>query len=112
MNPADYPPNWKEISQRIRFERAGGRCECIGECGIDHGGRCDEMHGQPAKHARGKVCLTVAHLDHNPASDDETRLRAYCNKCHLRYDVAHHLRSRRKRVINQQLANGQIEMEL
>ncbi|WP_432101205.1 hypothetical protein [Streptomyces sp. WAC 04229] len=26
-----YPRDWNEISPRIRFERAGGRCECIGK---------------------------------------------------------------------------------
>lgn len=29
-----YPPNWREISQYIRFERAGGKCE---RCGVEHG---------------------------------------------------------------------------
>lgn len=29
-----YPPDWPQISQRIRFERAGGRCE---GCGRPHG---------------------------------------------------------------------------
>ena len=28
-----YPPNWREISNRIRFERAEGRCE---HCGRPH----------------------------------------------------------------------------
>ena len=31
-----YPPEWPEISKRIRTERAGDRCECSGECGHDH----------------------------------------------------------------------------
>jgi len=26
-----YPDVWYEFSQKIRFERAGGRCECEGE---------------------------------------------------------------------------------
>lgn len=26
-----YPEDWDEISRRIRFERAGGRCEWCGE---------------------------------------------------------------------------------
>lgn len=29
-----YPPHWPELSQRVRFERAGGRCQC---CGRPHG---------------------------------------------------------------------------
>ena len=40
-----YPPNWREISDRIRFERAGSRCECTGQCDNEHpGGRCDAPH--------------------------------------------------------------------
>ena len=31
-----YPADWEAISLRIRKERAGGRCECTGECGSDH----------------------------------------------------------------------------
>lgn len=31
-----YPADWKQISDRIRFERARRMCECRGECGRDH----------------------------------------------------------------------------
>lgn len=34
MDKSRYPDNWKEISHRIRFERAGGKCE---QCGVRHG---------------------------------------------------------------------------
>jgi hypothetical protein len=78
-----YPADWKKISQRIRFERAEGRCECTGECGRDtHNGRCSNIHGQFAYGTGSKVVLTVAHLDHN--------LRAMCQGCHLHYDREHH----------------------
>ena len=42
-----YPRNWAEISKAIRFGRAHGRCECTGECGTGHQGRCEARHGQP-----------------------------------------------------------------
>ena len=29
-----YPPNWRELANWIKFERAGGRCEW---CGREHG---------------------------------------------------------------------------
>ena len=29
-----YPPQWRELSQKVRFERAGGRCQ---RCGRPHG---------------------------------------------------------------------------
>ena len=31
-----YPKNWREISRRIRFERAGGKCE---RCAAPHDNR-------------------------------------------------------------------------
>ena len=36
MDRAAYPKDWDEFSRRIRFERAEGRCECLGDCGL-HG---------------------------------------------------------------------------
>jgi hypothetical protein len=34
--PAGYPANWQEIRTAVRA-RSGGRCECIGECGLHDG---------------------------------------------------------------------------
>ncbi len=92
-----YPVNWKAISNRIRFERAGGRCECEGGCGLHEGRRCGETHGQPARFANGLIVLTVAHLDHTPENCADENLRAMCQRCHLRYDREHHAESRAKR---------------
>lgn len=43
-NKDRYPKNWKsEIVPRIR-ERSGNRCECTGQCGIEHGhSYCTEL---------------------------------------------------------------------
>jgi hypothetical protein len=91
-----YPPQWGALSQFVRFERAQGQCECMGECGLHRTNpgprRCVERHGQPAVWAKGRVILTTAHLCHNPACDDLEHLRAMCNRCHLRYDQALHAR--------------------
>jgi hypothetical protein len=91
-----YPEDWKAISARIRA-RAGGRCECEGECGLHRttGGprRCEERHGEAAKWARGVVMLTVAHLNHQPEDCRDENLKAMCQRCHLRYDVPHHRRN-------------------
>jgi hypothetical protein len=89
-NRARYPLNWRAISNRIRFVRAAGRCECAGECGLHSGRRCEEVHGQEARWAKGRVVLTVAHLDHTPERCGDENLRAMCQRCHLRYDVEHH----------------------
>ena len=93
-----YPFNWKAISFRIRFDRAAGRCECAGECDLHRGRRCTEVHGQQASYARGKIVLTVAHLNHQPEDCRDENLRAMCQRCHLRYDREHHALTRRARA--------------
>lgn len=93
---ARYPKDWKAISARIKA-RANGRCECHGECGLHRTTpgprRCGETHGSRARWAKGKIVLTVAHLDHNPENCADTNLRAMCQRCHLRYDQSHHQRN-------------------
>lgn len=90
-----YPANWKEVSRSIRFDVAQGRCQCEGECGLHrtHPGprRCVERDGQPAVWAKGRVVLTTAHLCQcEPLCSDPAHLRAFCNRCHLRTDIALH----------------------
>ena len=85
-----YPRNWRQISDDIRFGRAGGRCECAGECGAGHEGRCEARHGQPHPVTGSKVVLTVGHLDHTQENCDRDNLRAFCQRCHLRYDADLH----------------------
>lgn len=77
-----YPPDWKQISQRIRFERAGNKCEW-----------CQAENGKPHPITGSKVVLTVAHLDHTPANCSDSNLAALCQRCHLRYDAEHHRRN-------------------
>lgn len=90
-NRARYPADWPEISRRIRFDRAGGQCECTGECGRGtHEGRCPNFHGDVAYSSNSVVVLTVAHLDHTPEHCDDQNLRAMCQGCHLHYDRDHH----------------------
>jgi hypothetical protein len=88
-NLARYPPDWPEISKRIRFDRAGGRCECIGECGT-HAGRCWAEHGQEHPDTGSRVVLTTAHRDHQPENCDDDNLFAGCQRCHLAYDAHIH----------------------
>lgn len=96
-NRKRYPANWPRISARIRFVRAGSRCECEGHCGLHQGRRCEERHGKPAVWAKGKVVLTVAHLDHVPENCADENLRAMCQRCHLLYDREHHAKTRAAR---------------
>ena len=110
MDPKKYPPDCKEISRFIRRERAKGRCECNGECGLHktHPGprRCTERNGKPAKWAKGKVVLTVAHRDYpgGPCHCEEQtgkkcgnpeHLYAACQRCHLRADRPRHASTRK-----------------
>lgn len=98
-----YPENWTEISLRIRLERAQGQCECSGEC-KSHTGRCERRQGDPTTNPEYAVTLTVAHLDADggPCRCKEetgekcgidTHLKAMCNRCHLVYDMPHHIRN-------------------
>ncbi len=89
-NRSRYPADWPIISKRIRNIRAEGRCECEGECGTGHPGRCTARNGRPNLATGSRVVLTVAHLDHTPENCDDANLRAMCQRCHLSYDRDHH----------------------
>jgi hypothetical protein len=88
-----YPGNWFAIRAEILW-RAGDQCECLGECGLHNGTdmfdgpahRCIEKHLAKAIFARGKIILTVAHLNHKPMDVRRSNLKAMCQRCHLRYD--------------------------
>lgn len=94
MNRDLYPDDWETISERIRFVRARGACECDGRCGA-HDGDCTAHHGEPNPRTESMVILTVAHLDHDPGNSDDDNLLAMCQQCHLAYDAGHHARNAR-----------------
>jgi len=77
-NKERYPKNWKQISERIRFERANNMCEVCG---------CENYKPHPI--TGNKVILTVAHLDHQPENCQDDNLKAMCQRCHNRYDIKH-----------------------
>lgn len=96
-----YPPDWKAISRRIRFDRAQNRCEW-----------CGAENQQPHPITGSIVVLTVAHLgvakpDGTPsdradlADVREENLAALCQRCHLGYDRADNLR---RRMLNRRAA--------
>jgi len=43
-----------------------------------------------------QVVLTVSHQDHDPQNNDPANLRALCQRCHNRYDIAHRVETRRE----------------
>ena len=112
-----YAGDWRLLSDAIRFARAGGRCEA---CDRPHrrliyvlaDGRWFDPRRQVWRDERGapapgpqpgdaaslrrvRVVIATAHLDHDPANRDPANLRALCQRCHLRHDLAAHLRQRR-----------------
>lgn len=109
-NRQRYPSDWRDISLRIRFDRADGRCECEGECGstkhvwwkrlhnlgLEPTPRCPNEHGKPSQwNSSTIVVLTTAHLNHVPEDCGDDNLRAMCQSCHLNYDREHHAKTRR-----------------
>lgn len=102
INYKDYPANWKELREKV-LDRAKHSCE---NCGVAN-------HAVIHRYGKGisdweyvcinderkktKVVLTIAHLDHDKSNHDVSieRLRAWCQKCHLQYDLAHHVRNRK-----------------
>lgn len=91
---ARYPRDWAAISLDARM-RANWRCECTGQCGVDHAlepaaaARCDAWDGMPHPVTGARVVLTVAHLNHQPEDCRPANLRAMCQRCHNRMDMPH-----------------------
>lgn len=118
-NKSRYPANWKAIRAEV-LERAGNCCEKCGVRNGDRivRGKGDDdatymiSDGRVFCAETGKylgrprmadyectgdgvdIVLTIAHLDHVPEncgeSGNRANLRAWCQRCHLRYDAEHH----------------------
>lgn len=84
-----YPANWPKISSEIR-RAAGNRCQ-----GSPAFPDCRAEKGKPHPVTGSIVVLTVAHLNHRPEDCRPENLRAWCQRCHLKYDQAEHARTRR-----------------
>jgi hypothetical protein len=87
-NRARYPADWKMIRAAI-LERAGHCCE-----GSPAYPDCRARNREPHPITGSIVVLTIAHLDHQPENNDPANLRAWCQRCHLTYDAAHHRKTR------------------
>jgi len=113
-NKGRYPADWKQVRERI-LARAGNCCE---RCHVpnririargagedadtymtddakvycaDSGTYLGQTHMSNYEVARMvDVVLTIAHLDHTPENCADENLRAWCQRCHLRYDAKHH----------------------
>ena len=87
FDPKKYPADWKTVIRPAILERAQNCCE-----GSDAYPECRARNYEPHPETGSKVILTIAHLDHNITNSDPENLRAWCQRCHLLYDLAHHQR--------------------
>src|SRR5690606_377450 len=62
----NYPPNWKEIADRVKDD---ARWRCV---------RSDRKHDPPIGYA-----LTVHHFDGDKSNCERWNLMALCQRCHL-----------------------------
>ena len=132
MDKSRYPPDWKQISLRIR-ERDGWHCKW---CGVKNGaiGARDkygawhdedaiwslnstdgyDLFGEYPKIIR--IVLTVAHLGvaypdgrdgnkHDKRDCRDENLAALCQRCHLNYDRDEHIENRRKTHARKRVQN-------
>lgn len=103
-NKGRYPANWKSEVRPAILKRAENEhgWPCCEECAVPNhawGWRTDDgtFHdGGTESMARDlapegatvlQIVLTIAHLDHQPENCDPANLKAWCQRCHLRYDA-------------------------
>jgi hypothetical protein len=113
-----YPIDWPQLSRVIRFDRAGGCCEC---CGRPHRQRVAHLgdgcwwdgeaeswrdgNGRRVRLPPGsvdilgrvrwtRVILAAAHRDHDTANNVAANLAAFCQRCHMIHDRPEHRRRR------------------
>lgn len=103
-NKDKYPDNWQEISLAVRQE-AGWKCEW---CGAENGEYIWRLTLSQGREFKGKVVLTVAHLDHDPANCERKNLRALCQKCHNSYDAPVRAANRKRRLLKEA---GQLKLD-
>ncbi|MEG3085479.1 hypothetical protein U1707_17700 [Sphingomonas sp. PB2P12] len=112
-----YPIDWPQLSQAIRFDRAGERCARPHRRFVAHLGDGRWWDGDAAcwRSARGRriamrdrfelssvrttyVVLACAHLDHDPGHNIPANLAALCQRWHMLHDAAEHRWQRLERL--------------
>ena len=120
-NKDRYPADWKQIRARI-LKRAKNHCE---ECGVENGATGYRTpagafvclnSSQIVEYERGQdrattVVLTIGHLDHQPEHCQPSNLNAWCQRCHLVYDIEHHRGSRFRTMQSELEEAGQQRLE-
>jgi hypothetical protein len=107
----EYPANWKTEIRPAVLARANNCCE---DCGApNHAIIHRPKKGKPdwvlwpegmeseAWTVDGlkstRIVLTIAHMDHDKSNEEVKleRLKALCQRCHLLYDIKHHISNRK-----------------
>jgi len=115
---AKYPPDWKDVRQRI-LAHASYRCELCGvrnhssirrykqtpqlfdysgqylECLLETGDYSDEIH----------IVLTVHHVNDDPTDNRDCNLLALCQRCHNKLDAP--FRGRKAAATRKRRPDGQ-----
>lgn len=76
-----YSSEWKCFRAFILF-RAANRCE-----GTPKRPDCRARNGEIHPETRGRVVLTIAHMDQDESHADPQRCRALCQRCHNEWDA-------------------------
>jgi hypothetical protein len=95
LDPTRYRLDWDDFSHSLKcaadwtFQQCGKACRQKGEAVETFANRLFQPKSatclEAVQHPQ-KYCLTVAHLDQNPANDSTDNLLALCTPCHLNYD--------------------------
>jgi len=79
----DYCKDWKSIVAQRKIE-ANDCCEL-----------CYAANHQPHWLTGSKVILTMHHIDCDKMNNTRQNLILLCQRCHLRLDLAHHMKKRK-----------------
>lgn len=108
-NKDRYPKDWKTIRAQI-LERAQNCCE---DCGVPNGEWIvrteDGWEITDMIWAGVKIVLTIAHLDHTPENSSDENLKAWCQRCHNRYDAPMRRRGIKERAKTQRAVGDLFE---
>lgn len=95
----EYPPDWHTVIRpRIRgtyrgidaYQRLDDDFDCKIYDGADSRYIGEDYNLDDDNGKIITIRLTIMHLDHNTKNNDDSNLKAGCQRCHLRYDSEHH----------------------
>lgn len=90
----EYHPKWTLIVRliRLRVLKAFGIDCCEGSPFYP---ACRAENGKPHPETGSLVVLTTAHVDGDKDNNRFSNLKRWCQRCHLRHDLGHHIMNRK-----------------